>query len=95
MLENTLGGSKERVEETGQPCLSLVTHSCTRGGDFAICCLSAVKTREAGDVSHASISSYISGARLTLERSLFSFISRLRSCKHTRRHSMCVEHLRA
>lgn len=47
MLENTPGGSKERVEEPGRPHLSLVTHSCTGGGTLLSAVRpAAVKTRD-------------------------------------------------
>lgn len=96
MLENTLGGSKERAEETERPHLSLVTHSCT-GGDgtlLSAVCPAAVKTREVElEICHMPpCHPALEMRRSRWSEVLFSFISGLlvHSCEHTHADISCV-----
>lgn len=97
MLENTLGGSKERVEETGVATFVFGdTFLYWGGGDVAICCLSCSceDTRSgAGDMSHASMSSCTWDAQITLERSFVHFhltLSRAQLRTHAQTYHLCV-----
>lgn len=94
MLENTLGGSKERAEETGRPHLSLVTHSCTRGTLLSAVCPAAVKTREVElEICHMPpCHPALEMRRSRWSKVLFSFISGLlvHSCEHTQTYHVCV-----
>lgn len=95
MLENTLGGSKERAEETGRPHLSLVTHSCTGGTLLSAVCPAAVKTREVElEICHMPpCHPALEMRRSRLEQSFVLFHLRLARAQlrtHTQTYHVCV-----
>lgn len=96
MLENTLGGSKERVEETGVATFVFGDTFLYWGGGtlLSAVCPAAVKTPEVElEICHMpQCRPALEMHRLRLSEVLFTFISHfpVHSCERTRRHIIYV-----